>query len=60
MRAEVALVVVHDTADRLAALELVAGDVCDAGKVAELRTVEAAGGELAVDVTLAEPAADPA
>ncbi|HEX2576293.1 MAG TPA: valine--tRNA ligase [Aquihabitans sp.] len=60
MRAEVALVVVHDTDDRLAALELVAGDVCDAGKVAELRTVEAAGGELAVDVTLAEPAADPA
>ena len=52
MRAEVALAVVTDTADRLAALATAEGDVRDAGRVAELRTVE--GPELSVEVTLAE------
>jgi valyl-tRNA synthetase len=62
MRAEVATVTVTDTADRLAALADAAADLCDAGSVAELVTVAAAGGaEPTVDVVLAPPAdADPA
>jgi valyl-tRNA synthetase len=60
MRAEVATVTVTDTPDRLAALALAAGDVCDAGKVTELIPVELyAGAEPGVDVILAEvPPAD--
>jgi valyl-tRNA synthetase len=55
MRAEVATVTVTDAADRLAALEAAAGDVRDAGKVAELVTVTAAdGSETTVEVVLAE------
>ena len=58
MRTDVERVAVTDTADRLAALALVADDVRDAGRVAELVTT-AADGELQVEVTLApaEPAA---
>ena len=52
MRAEVARVVVRDTADRLAALGAVAGDVRDAGRIADLVTEEA--GEPSVTVELAE------
>jgi valyl-tRNA synthetase len=60
MRAEVATVTVTDTPDRLAVLAMAAGDVCDAGKVAELVPVALyAGAEPGVDVILAEvPAAD--
>jgi valyl-tRNA synthetase len=55
MRAEVATVTVTDSSDRLAALLDVSVDVCDAGKVAELVTVEGeAGAEPIVDVVLAE------
>ena len=58
MRADVATVVVTDTADRVAALLLVSEDVADAGKVAELTTAELHGeGEATVVVTLA-PIAD--
>ncbi len=58
MRADVSRVVVTDRADRLAALALGADDVRDAGRVADLATVEASG-DMAVEVTLApvEPAA---
>jgi len=41
MRAEVLRAVVRDTAPRLAALAAGAGDVCDAGRIAELVTEEA-------------------
>ncbi|MCU1356987.1 MAG: tRNA synthetase valyl/leucyl anticodon-binding protein [Acidimicrobiales bacterium] len=55
MRAEVASVTVSDTPDRLAALALAIGDVCDAGKVADVHTAEVAdGAEAGVDVVLAE------
>ena len=54
MRADVATVVVTDTADRVAALLLVSQDVADAGKVAELAPAELHGeGEANVVVTLA-------
>ena len=51
MRAEVARVVVRDTAERLAGLGGAAGDVRDAGRIAELVTEEAAS--FSVDVELA-------
>jgi hypothetical protein len=46
-------VVVHDTADRLAALAQAQGDLCEAGKIAALSTAD--GPELGVDVELAPP-----
>ena len=52
MRSPVARVVVRDTAERLAALELGAGDVCLAGAVEVLDPVVAE--EFAVDVELAQ------
>ena len=52
MRAGVDQVVVHDTAERLAALALVADDVREAGRVRSLDTTEAE--EFAVEVELAE------
>jgi len=48
-------VVVHDTPARLAALASAQSDVCEAGKIAEFSTTEAA--ELRVDVELAPPEA---
>ncbi|MCU1454685.1 MAG: tRNA synthetase valyl/leucyl anticodon-binding protein [Acidimicrobiales bacterium] len=54
MRAEVATVVVSDTAERLAALGAAADDLRDAGKVADLTLVEVADATAAgVEVTLA-------
>jgi valyl-tRNA synthetase len=57
MRAPIDRVVVRDTAERLHALELGAGDLCLAGTIAVLEPVEA--GEFSVEVELAaeEPAA---
>ncbi len=52
MRTEIVSATVHDTAERLAAFELVQRDVLDAGKVSAVETAEA--GELSVDVVLAE------
>ncbi len=52
MRNPVESVVVSDTAERLALLELVAGDVCEAGRVEDLGTAES--DEFAVEVTLGE------
>jgi valyl-tRNA synthetase len=52
MRAPVARVVVHDTPERLAALELAADDLRLAGSIDVIDTVEA--DELGVDVELAE------
>ncbi len=52
MRAPVARVVVHDTAERLSALELGADDLREAGAIMRLETVEAE--ELAVEVELAD------
>jgi valyl-tRNA synthetase len=52
MRAPVSRVVVRDTAPRLAALELGASDLREAGSIAALETVEA--GEASVAVELAE------
>jgi valyl-tRNA synthetase len=52
MRAGVDQVVVHDTAERLAALIRVADDVREAGRVRSLETTEAE--EFAVEVELAE------
>ena len=58
MRADVALVTVTDTDDRLASLALAAGDVRDAGRVNELRTaVGAPDADPLVEVELAEPPA---
>ena len=54
MRADVARAVVRDTPDRLAALALVAADVCDAGRIAELVTEESE--TFSVEVELAPPA----
>jgi valyl-tRNA synthetase len=54
MRAPVARVVVHDTPERLAALELAADDLRLAGSIDTIDTVEA--DELAVDVELADDA----
>ena len=51
MRADVRLVVVRDSAPRLAALASVAGDVRDAGRIADLVTEEAE--DFAVKVELA-------
>ena len=48
-------VVVHDTAERLAALALGEGDLREAGKIVELVTLEAP--ELRVDIELAPPEA---
>jgi valyl-tRNA synthetase len=50
-------VVVSDTPERLAALEAAKADVCDAGKIAELRTVAVADGVADVAVELGESAA---
>jgi len=47
-------VVVHDTAERLAALRLAEPDLCEAGKIAALATAVAT--ELRVEVELAPPA----
>ncbi|HEY7438997.1 MAG TPA: class I tRNA ligase family protein, partial [Acidimicrobiia bacterium] len=55
MRAEVARVIVTDTAERLAALEPGLADVREAGRVASLETCT--GSELSVAVELAEPPA---
>ncbi|MGI8757577.1 MAG: valine--tRNA ligase [Acidimicrobiales bacterium] len=58
MRAEVATVTVTDSSDRLAALALAEADVCDAGRVGELRSKDLAdGAESTVEVVLAEVAA---
>jgi hypothetical protein len=51
MRTEIATATVTDTPERLAVLERVRGDVVEAGRVRELRTV--AGAALAVDAALA-------
>jgi valyl-tRNA synthetase len=51
MRADVARVVVRDTAERLAALAAAEGDVREAGRVSELATEEA--GTFSVEVLLA-------
>ena len=51
MRAPIARVVVRDTAERLHALELGAGDLCLAGAIDMLEPIEA--GEFAVEVELA-------
>jgi hypothetical protein len=56
MRAPVARVVVHDTPERLAALELAADDLRLAGSIDAIDTVEA--DELAVDVELADEATE--
>ena len=59
LRADVDRVVVRDTADRLQALSTAIDDVTDAGRVAEIQTVEIAeGDEAGVEVTLAPPADD--
>jgi len=52
LRAEVASVTVTDRPDRLSVLDAVRADVCEAGRVAALRTV--AGEALAVDVELVD------
>jgi valyl-tRNA synthetase len=46
-------VIVHDTAERLAALDQAHGDLCEAGKIAALSTAD--GTELRVEVELAPP-----
>jgi valyl-tRNA synthetase len=56
MRARVARVVVHDSAERLAALELGAEDLRRAGSIEAIEM--AVAGEFAVDVELAEETAD--
>jgi hypothetical protein len=52
MRAPVTRVLVRDTAERLAALELGAGDLRQAGAIERIESVE--GEEFAVEVELAE------
>jgi valyl-tRNA synthetase len=52
LRAEVALVTVTDRPDRLSVLDAVRADVCEAGRVAALRTI--AGEALAVEVELVD------
>ncbi len=54
IRAEVASVLVSDTAERIAAIRRVQADLCGAGNVAELELVES-GAELSVVVRLVEP-----
>ena len=53
MRNPVERLAVTDTADRLALLAAVAGDVRDAGRVGELITTE--GDSFEVEVTLGDP-----
>jgi valyl-tRNA synthetase len=53
LRTEVTGAVVHDTAERLRALDVALRDVCEAGNVRDLVTAEAP--ERAVDVELAPP-----
>jgi len=50
MRAEVARVVVRDTPERLAALGAVAGDVRDAGRIADLVTEESTEASVTVEL----------
>jgi len=58
MRAEVDRVVVRAGAERIAALEAAAGDVCRAGRVADLATAGSTASEgLTAEVELAEPPA---
>ena len=54
--APVKRVIVHDTPERLSALELGEGDLLEAGSIERLETVEAE--ELAVEVELAVQAAE--
>jgi valyl-tRNA synthetase len=55
MRAPVARAVVHDTAERLAALELAIDDLRQAGSIEQIETVEVGeADEFAVDVELAD------
>jgi valyl-tRNA synthetase len=56
MRSPVSRVTVHDTRERLDALELGRGDLLEAGSIGELELVEAE--ELAVTVELAEQSGD--
>ena len=51
LRTEVELATVTDTAERIAVLEQVAADVCAAGRISDLVTIE--GTELSVDCKLA-------
>ena len=53
MRADVTRVVVHDTAERLAALAAALDDVREAGRVAEVETV--VDTTPSIEVELAEP-----
>jgi len=53
LRTPVDRVVVHDTPERLAALARAESDLCDAGKIAALKTE--IGTELRVEVELAPP-----
>ncbi|MDP1806095.1 MAG: class I tRNA ligase family protein, partial [Acidimicrobiales bacterium] len=55
MRADVARTTVRDSHDRLAALALVAADVCDAGRIADLVTEDAEA--FSIEVELAEASA---
>jgi hypothetical protein len=52
LRAPVRRVVVHDTPDRLAKLELAREDVCEAGSIDRLDPVEADG--FSIEVELAD------
>ena len=56
MKAEIETALVTDTTDRLAALEMIANDIRDSGKVAELNMEP--GDAFTVSVTLAPPAED--
>jgi valyl-tRNA synthetase len=56
MRARVSRVVVHDTPERLGALELGAGDLLQAGSIEQLEHVQA--DEFAVEIELAEEIAE--
>jgi valyl-tRNA synthetase len=54
MRAPVTSILVRDSAERLSALELGAGDLCQAGSIERIETAEAE--EFSVEVELPEPA----
>jgi valyl-tRNA synthetase len=56
MRAPVKRVIVHDTPERLAALELCSGDLLEAGAIEALEQREAE--EFAVEIELAEETAE--
>ena len=56
LRAPVSRVVVHDTPERLRALELGAGDLLEAGSIEQLEQVQA--DEFAVEIELAEEVAE--